>query len=155
MRFRIERMRREFLPGIWRVEEESFDEPYPRRYLAALSEWADLFYVALVGEEVAGYAAASSEGDSLHILSIAVLPRFRRRGIGRALLSRILEEGRAMGLKGAILEVGARNEGAKAFYKGFGFEECGVRAGYYGGREDALVLRLSFQGARDQKPFIP
>ncbi|MEM3462271.1 MAG: GNAT family N-acetyltransferase [Candidatus Bathyarchaeia archaeon] len=144
MLFRIERMRRDLLPGVWRVEEESFPEPYPRWYLRALLEGSDLFYAALIDGDVVGYAAASQEGDLIHILSMAVLPPFRRKGIGRALLVRILDEGRAMGLKGAILEVDVGNEAAKALYRSLGFTECGVRRGYYGGKRDAMVFRLNF-----------
>lgn len=144
MLFRIERAREELLPGVWRVEEGSFAEPYPRWYLRALLERSDFFYVALVEGSVVGYAAASREGDLVHILSIAVLPPFRRKGIGRALLRRILEEGRAMGLNGAILEVGVENEAAKALYRSLGFAECGRIAGYYGSGRDAVVFRLNF-----------
>ncbi len=153
MLFRIERMRRDLLPGVWRVEEGSFAEPYPRWYFRALLEVSDFFYVALVEEGVAGYAVASREGDLLRILSIAVLPPFRRKGIGGALLSRILDEGKAIGLKGAILEAEVGNEAAKALYRSLGFAECGVRAGYYGSGRDAIVFRLNFQGAPDKKPF--
>ncbi|MEM2226070.1 MAG: GNAT family N-acetyltransferase [Candidatus Bathyarchaeia archaeon] len=64
---------------------------------------SDFFYAALIDGDVVGYAAASRRGDLVHILSIAVLPPFRHKEVRRALLGKILNEGKAMGLKGAVL----------------------------------------------------
>lgn len=148
---RIERVRRDFLPGVWEVEEASFADPYPRWYLEALSRSSSFFYVALAGEKVVGYATASVEGDLVHIISLAVLPQFRRRGIGRALLRRILGGAKALGLRGAILEAKRGNEAAEALYRSLGFAERGFRAGYYENGADASVFELDFKGGGSGK----
>jgi len=86
------------------------------------------------GEEILGYIVFSQDG---HILSIAVLPQHRRKGIGRQLLQRAMA---ASGLKKVWAEVRRSNRGAQAFYSKMGFQRIGVVPNYYG-NEDALVIQ--------------
>jgi ribosomal-protein-alanine N-acetyltransferase len=79
--------------------------------------------------------------DELHINNLAVLPAYRRAGIGLALLRHALDEGARMGARRATLEVRRSNEAARQLYERFGFSVVGVRHGYYSNPvEDALVL---------------
>jgi len=86
------------------------------------------------GEEILGYIVFSQDG---HILSIAVLPQHRRKGIGRQLLQRAMA---ASGLKKVWAEVRRSNRGAQAFYSKMGFQRIGVVPNYYG-NEDALIIQ--------------
>jgi ribosomal-protein-alanine N-acetyltransferase len=80
--------------------------------------------------------------DELHILDLAVLPERRRQGLGRRLLSRVLELGARRGARVALLEVRSSNEAALELYRSAGFAVAGVRRGYYSNpAEDALLLR--------------
>lgn len=93
------------------------------------------------GENVLGFIAARSTLDEVHINNVAVLPSFRRRGIGLALLERVLMDGARMGARKAILEVRAGNAAAQALYGRQGFEVVGRRRDYYADPpEDALVM---------------
>jgi len=75
---------------------------------------------------------------------VAVAPPFRRRGIGAALLGRVLKEGRALGARTALLEVRASNAAAQALYSRLGFVRVGLRKAYYTDLpEDALVMTAS------------
>lgn len=79
----------------------------------------------------------------LEIYNIAVRASARRRGYGKALLSRALAMAAAGGVTRAVLEVRTGNTAALALYAGAGFVECGRRKGYYTDTgEDALVLCL-------------
>ncbi len=79
----------------------------------------------------------------LEIYNIAVASYARRRGYGKALLSRALAMAAAGGITRAVLEVRTGNTAALALYAGAGFLECGRRKGYYTDTgEDALVLCL-------------
>lgn len=96
------------------------------------------------GEAVLGFIAARSTLDEVHVNNVAVRPRFRRRGIGRALLERVLRDGARLGARKAILEVRAGNVAAQALYGRQGFEIVGRRRDYYADPpEDALVMSAS------------
>lgn len=90
----------------------------------------------LLGRAVAGEA---------ELLTIAVAPEARRRGLGRKLMARFLYQARLRGAETAFLEVAADNAPAIALYTAAGFTPTGRRRGYYhppqGQPVDALVLR--------------
>jgi ribosomal-protein-alanine N-acetyltransferase len=79
------------------------------------------------------------------VLTLAVEPAHRRRGVARDLLRQALALAAAAGAEEAFLEVAADNPGALALYRAEGFEQAGQRGGYYrrtdGETVDALVLR--------------
>lgn len=79
-------------------------------------------------------------GDEAEILTIAVLPPWRRHGLGRRLLDHAMAESRTQGAAAMFLEVAADNVNAQALYQARGFVQVGVRKGYYAGK-DALVMR--------------
>jgi len=90
---------------------------------------------------LAGYIVARMGADELHINNVAVRENYRRRGIGRLLLDRILEEGRHLGVACAFLELRAGNHAALALYEKCGFRVTARRERYYTEPvEDALVM---------------
>ena len=88
-----------------------------------------------------GYLCRWIVADEVQVLNIAVAPGARRRGVAGALLAEVRREARARGCAAVILEVRRSNVAARAFYSATGFEEVGVRSGYYARDEDALMLR--------------
>lgn len=101
--------------------------------------------VVEIGVELAGYGVMSMGAGEAHILNLCVRESMRGRGIGRTLLRRLLDLARQAGATDAFLEVRPTNLAAIRLYQSFGFEQVGVRRGYYqavGGREDATVLKL-------------
>jgi ribosomal-protein-alanine N-acetyltransferase len=97
-----------------------------------------------VADEVVGYGILSMGAGEAHILNICVREDLRCRGIGRRLLEYLLERSRDAGMREAFLEVRPTNLSAIRLYQSLGFEQIGVRRGYYqaaNGREDAAVLR--------------
>ena len=86
----------------------------------------------LLGRVVAGEA---------EVLTLAVIPEARRRGIATALLRAARAEVQARGGSSMFLEVAAANRAARALYRRMGFIEVGRRPRYYAD-QDALVLRL-------------
>jgi [ribosomal protein S18]-alanine N-acetyltransferase len=89
----------------------------------------------LIGRCVAGEA---------EILTLAVAPSARQKGIGGRLVEAFFSAAQARGAESAFLEVSAANLPAQALYLAKGFEAQGKRAGYYqtpeGARLDALVM---------------
>ena len=92
----------------------------------------------------AGFILYRLIGDEAEILSVAVTPACRRRGIGRALLEDALRHLYREGARSIHLEVEDSNAAAIGLYRGVEFRESGRRAGYYAeGRETpggALVM---------------
>jgi ribosomal-protein-alanine N-acetyltransferase len=80
-----------------------------------------------------------------HVLNVCVREDLRCRGIGRRMLEYMLDRAYGSGMLEAFLEVRPSNVVAVRLYQALGFEQVGMRRGYYqapGGREDAAVLRL-------------
>jgi ribosomal-protein-alanine N-acetyltransferase len=85
-----------------------------------------------------------------HILNLCVREEFRIVGFGRRLLEHMLERASASGISEAFLEVRPSNLAAIRLYQRLGFEQIGIRRGYYqapDGREDAIVLKLGLRQA--------
>ncbi len=85
------------------------------------------------GDLLTGFALTRSVADDAELLLLAVLPDRRGRGIGRALLRCTVADAAARGAARLCLEMRAGND-ATQLYVGEGFEKCGERRNYYGGR---------------------
>ena len=81
------------------------------------------------------------------LLKIAVIPNWRRRGIGRALVRDIFAGASRAGARRLFLEVREQNTAARALYADLGFTETGRRKGYYSQPLDnALLLEKILEG---------
>ncbi|OFW17407.1 MAG: ribosomal-protein-alanine N-acetyltransferase [Acidobacteria bacterium RIFCSPLOWO2_12_FULL_67_14] len=132
------------LDGVLEVEAESFTNPWTRDMYAWEMRNRSMCHILLVRTDqcrVAGFCAFWRVFDEIHINNLAMRPGFRARGIGTALLERVLSEARQLGARRATLEVRASNEGARRLYERLGFYVAGVRRSYYTHPvEDALIL---------------
>lgn len=103
--------------------------------------------IAIADESPAGFVLARTAADEAEILTINVLPSWRRRGVGRALLGAVMS--RIGDANRLLLEVAEGNDSALALYRGCGFRPVGRRVGYYarpgGRREDALILAVELK----------
>lgn len=154
---RVRRGRPADLPGVARIEQASFSDPWSVTTLLGELEASSLRLplVAEVKGEVAGYLLAWRTADQLHILNLAVSPVRRRLGIASRLLEAALADAERCGLVEVTLEVRPGNEAALVLYRSFGFDRAGVRPGYYADTgEDALILTLSLPppGASCHRP---
>lgn len=96
----------------------------------------------VAGVRLSGFIASRLIGDELHVNNVAVRDEYRRAGIGRTLLERVLAAAREAGASAAFLEVRASNEAAKALYSRCGFCVAGQRKNYYSDPpENALLMR--------------
>ena len=94
---------------------------------------------------LAGYACRWVVADEVHLLNVAVDPRWRGRGLGAFLMRAVLREAEAREAEAVTLEVRRSNVAGRRLYESFGFEEVGSRPNYYGRGEDALILRLALR----------
>jgi ribosomal-protein-alanine N-acetyltransferase len=79
--------------------------------------------------------------DEVEVLTLAVIPKVRRQGIGLRLLEAALTHAALRGARIAFLEVAISNVAARGLYERAGFEAAGLRRRYYADGTDALVLR--------------
>lgn len=97
------------------------------------------------GDVARGFLLIRLAADEAEILTIAVSPTVRRRGVARALLEAAIGALRSRGAKQLYLEVDEKNAAAFALYRGLGAEPVGHRASYYADGGDAAILRLTLQ----------
>ncbi len=95
----------------------------------------------LAGDPPAGYLICSVAAEEAEILTVGVDPAARRGGVGRALVAACLEAWSEEGVGSGFLEVRADNAAARALYRATGWEEIGVRRGYYADGADAVLMR--------------
>ena len=92
-----------------------------------------------------GFILARAAAGEAEVLTLAVSPGARRRGMGRALVAAAATQAQQSGATAMFLEVAVSNTAARALYGGLGFTEAGRRKGYYArpaaAPEDALILR--------------
>ena len=139
-------MTRGHLDALMRYEHQMFGtEAWSRAsYQAELADKQNRHYVAAEGPdgELLGWAGVLVAAETAEIMTVGVVPHARRAGTGRRLLDDLLAEAVRRGATEAFLEVRADNEPARAMYRNAGFDELGVRRGYYaGGRVDAVTMR--------------
>lgn len=141
----IRPMTGEDVPAAAQIDADAFGENgWSERSISAEIERDDtLVYAAVSGGILAGYAGIRMVLDEGYVGNIVVAPRFRHRGIGRALVERLIEAGREMNLSFITLEARVSNEGAIALYEKMGFRDAGVRRGFYSfPKEDARLMTL-------------
>lgn len=97
---------------------------------------------AFTGRRLAGFALFRHAADEAEVLSIAVRPGARRRGIGRLLMDEGLRRLYRDRARTCFLEVEGANAGALRLYRSLGFTQAGERRGYYADGGTALVMRL-------------
>jgi [ribosomal protein S18]-alanine N-acetyltransferase len=91
----------------------------------------------------AGMILGRVAADEAEILTLAVNPEQRRRGVGSALLGAAMERAAHLGAAFMFLEVAVTNDAARALYAAHGFIKAGLRRHYYTDGTDALILRCT------------
>ena len=149
---------RKFVPddlqGVMQINRVCLPENYTDFFFMDLHQrFPETFIVAEENKEIAGYIMCRIEvglsnlglGGLIrkgHVVSIAVLPQGRRKGVAKALINRALEGMRYYKAKQCFLEVRVTNDVAVSLYKKLGFEITRTLNGYYSDGEDAYVMTI-------------
>lgn len=136
---------KEDLDALEEIERASFSDPWTRQML---EETLDNPLCVCAGMKCAGrlvgYASMYHILSEGQILSIAVLPEYRRQGIAGALYSAFLKYAKDNQIENFYLEVRASNKAAISFYTKLGFKPTGIRKSYYSSpTEDAVLMEIS------------
>ena len=117
----------------WRAEDYEHLAEDPSG-LILVAEWKG-------ASAIAGFAAARAIGTEAELQNLAVRPDFRRRGVGRELVTAIHERLAHAGVQRVFLEARISNLAALNLYRACGYTQCGLRRQYYvSDGEDALVF---------------
>lgn len=134
----------EDLDAVAALESRCFTNPWTREMLArelAQSDVAQVFVLRLPGERVAAFCSCWIVAGELHVNTMAVDPRYRRRGLAMHLMEQVLLAAARRGAVRATLEVRESNEPARRLYEALGFEVTAIRPRYYTNpEENALIL---------------
>jgi [ribosomal protein S18]-alanine N-acetyltransferase len=132
------------VPVVVAIERSAYQFPWSE---GIFRDCLRVGYVCRVVEadgDTAGYGIMSVGAGEAHVLNVCVRDEYRCRGLARRVLLYLLDRARLAGMYEAFLEVRPSNIAAARLYHSLGFEQVGVRRGYYQatvGREDAAVLR--------------
>lgn len=138
------------LDSIMAVMEGAFDpafgEAWTRRQVEDALILGNCHYVLAIEDSTcAGFSLSRTGYDEEELLLLAVLPAFRRRGIGRRLLDDLAQAAARRGAVRLLLEM-RRDNPAEQLYRQFGFVPIGERKNYYrlanGERHDAVTFAI-------------
>jgi ribosomal-protein-alanine N-acetyltransferase len=142
-------MRREDLLAVLDIERRSFAQPWSRGFFEKeLSTPFARLVVATVEmprPAVVGYTCRWRVTDEVHLLNVAIHPEHRGLGYGRELVEAVVAEARTVRARVVFLEVRAGNVVARRLYRMLGFRDLGIRRGYYGPGQDAIVMELRLE----------
>jgi ribosomal-protein-alanine N-acetyltransferase len=128
---------------ILEIEAQAFPKsPYNRRLFTSLYRSYPSTFLVYGEEEILGYLVYTPEG---HIISIAVHPRHRRRGIGTQLVREVFRNSTGEFI---WVEVRETNTGAQAFYEKLAFLKKGVIPRYYWTEDAYIMVRWSLKKER-------
>lgn len=124
-----------------------FDTPRPwsAHEFASLLEGRGTFLL----EAPQGFLMGRAIAGEAELLTVAVDPKARRAGTGRALVAAFAGKAAAMEAEEAFLEVAHDNLAARRLYQATGWLEAGVRRRYYGPATDAIVMRLTLRATQE------
>jgi len=147
---------RKFIPddlqSVMQTNRVCLPENYTDFFFMDLHQrFPETFIVAEENEEMVGYIMCRIEvglsnfgfGGLIkkgHVVSIAVMPKHRRKGVAQALINRALEGMQYYKAKQCFLEVRVTNDAGVSLYKKLGFEVTRTINGYYSDGEDAYVM---------------
>ena len=139
----IRDMRSQDIDRVVEMEKEIFDSPWNAELFRHELRNFDrtIYLVAEKDGELHAYMGAQVLDAEVHVTNMAVDPSRRRAGLGSALLLECIGRSLGRGARWLTLEVRRGNDEALQFYRTFGFEELGLRHGYYTDTgEDAIIM---------------
>ena len=139
-------MQQEDTEYIAEIEKECFSSPWSLDGIKEeLNNESARFFVFRLNGKAAGYIGSHIVLDECYIANVAVMPGFRRRGIGERLVEKAVKTARDEGCSFISLEVRLSNSAAISLYEKLGFEKIGERKNFYSSpTENALIMTRFF-----------
>lgn len=145
------------LEEVYGIEQKSYDYPWSMNgFVKSLDQGLNYVFCNAEGQ-ILGYCCILPVLDEATILNVCVAPKYQHNGIAKAGLLKVLDNLRSSDYKIVFLEVRESNLAAQSLYKKLGFNEDGIRKGYYRSqawddklqmlvdeKEDAVLMSYSF-----------
>lgn len=149
---RIRWMIKRDMPEVLAIEQASFDTPWTEEdFLNALRQRNCIGMVAEAQENLVGFIVYELYKTQVAVLNLAVHPDYRRRGVGRQMVERLISKLTQHRRDKITLEVRERNLPAQLFFKALGFQAVRVLREYYPDTgEDAYVMQYRLPESNSQ-----
>jgi len=134
------------LDAVMQIEIVNFPFPWTAGNFKDSINSGHICLLLEIDEAVIGYAILMMVLDEAHLLNISVSSAWKCKGWGRHLLNHMMQIGREKGGLNMFLEVRPSNVSAITLYESIGFNEMGMRPGYYpahNGRENAVLMGVA------------
>lgn len=141
------------LPVVDAIMREAFDPRFGEAWsrgqcLGIMAMPGVALLIASIDGAPAGFAMTRAIVDEVELLLLATVPVARRRGVGRSLVSAVIDSARRQGARRVHLEVRAGND-AIQLYRLEGFEKVGERRNYYRGATGQTFDAFTFSRSID------
>lgn len=141
----LERLNAENAKAVSEIEKECIETPWGYGELLKEADNENAFYVCVKSDgKIAGYGGMRISADFADITNIAVSKEYRRRGFGKMITEALIKKAKASDCSDMTLEVNENNAPAIALYEKCGFLKVGLRKKYYGGKDNAIIMKISF-----------
>lgn len=146
-RVHIRWMIRRDMAEVLAIEKAGFEFPWSEDdFIRCLRQRNCIGMVADVDDQVAGFMIYELHKTRLHILNFAVDPRFRRRGIGREMVNKLVGKLSQQRRTRVLLEVRETNLAAQLFFRSQNFRAVSVLREYYeDSPEDAYLMQFRYR----------
>lgn len=140
------------VPLIGTMERRNYEFPWSDGIFRDCVKAGYIARLVMLDDEIIGYGVMQIGADEAHILNLCIDRPWQRQGFARVLLDQLIQEASNRRAHIVFLEVRPSNPRAVNLYQQFGFNEIGLRKGYYdsaNGREDALVMAKNLVSETD------
>lgn len=132
------------LPEVMEIEKASFPatKAYPkRRFEKYYKKYPIGFIVAEKKREIIGYIVGQIKKDSAEIVSLAIKPAWRRKGVGTAFINYLIDHFKKNGYREIFLRTRTKNKFVISFYQNIGFKIIKIIKNYYRNGDDAYLMK--------------
>ncbi len=143
----LRRMEEIDLDMVCQIEQETFSLPWSKKsFEESIGLYHTIFLVAEMDGDVVGYCGCYQSLEEAEIVNVAVKKGMRGLGIGRKMLTELMNLGKGQGVFAYTLEVRVSNQAAIHLYESLGFESIGIRKNFYEKpTENAMIMWRQWQ----------
>ena len=141
------------VPALAALHAQCFTAPWSAGEIGDLLDGPGGFALMIDSPGPAGFILCRALVGEAEVLTLAVAPAVRGQGLGKALLQAALGLAYGAGAEAMFLEVAADNAPAIGLYEQTGFEQVGLRRGYYANQGGSPVDALVYRRALNSDPL--